>query len=100
MWTAGDWRPLGWLWEHGMATPHFTDSQIGRAAQIAAEYGMPVSINSSGTVLFVVYGAEVRRVDAGHGWASRMRDAMKELRPALEKFAEPHNPRHPAGHAG
>jgi len=62
---------------------HFTDSQIGRAARAGAEYAMSVSINGSGNVLFVVYGAKVRRVDAGPGWASRMWAVMQELRPEI-----------------
>lgn len=62
---------------------HFTDSQLGRAVRSGAEYAMSVSVNGSGNVLFVVYGAKVRRVDAGDGWASRMWDAMRELRPEI-----------------
>jgi hypothetical protein len=67
---------------------HFTDSQIGRAARAAAEYAMSVSINNSGSVLFVVYGAKVRRVDAGPGWASRMWSVMQELRPEIAPEGE------------
>ena len=62
---------------------HFTDSQLGRAVRAGAEYAMSVSVSGNGTVLYVVYGAKVRRVLAGEGWASRMWDAMKELRPGI-----------------
>jgi hypothetical protein len=62
---------------------HFTDTQLGRAVRAAAEYAMSVSVNGSGNVLFVVYDAKVRRVEAGNGWASRMWDAMKALRPEI-----------------
>lgn len=68
-----------------MLKVHFTDSQLGRAVRAGAEYAMSVSVNGSGTVLFVVYDAKVRRVDAGHGWASRFWDAMKELRPEINR---------------
>jgi len=71
-----------------MTTAQFTYAQLGRAVRVAADHAMSVSVSGSLNVLFVVYGARVRRVDAGPGWASRMWDAMQELRPELRAARE------------